>query len=141
MKFTKSQKATIELLQIMSLGHESLYGYKAQLGQLTHRQTLSVLNILSPLINNWGRKYKEFLVPSSTTTNNKLVKLAPNLPQHWLDPESKICREIADTIERETFIIEFNYVKLYIYSLALNQSPSLCLKRYQDKARRVIEIS
>ena len=60
MKFTKSQKATIELLQIMSLGHESLYGYKAQLGQLTHRQTLSVLNILSPLINNWGRKYKEF---------------------------------------------------------------------------------
>ncbi|KHC75738.1 hypothetical protein MGI_00305 [Candida albicans P75016] len=129
LKFTKSQKATIELLQIMSLGHESLYGYKAQLGQLTHRQTLSVLNILSPLINNWGRKYKEFLVPSSTTTNNKLVKLAPNLPQHWLDPESKICREIADTIERETFIIEFNYVKLYIYSLALNQSPKSMLEK------------
>lgn len=129
LKFTKSQKATIELLQIMSLGHESLYGYKAQLGQLTHRQTLSVLNILSPLINNWGRKYKEFLVPSSPIVNSKFAKLAPNFPQHWLDSNNKICREIADTIEQETFIIEFNYVKLYIYSLALNQSPKSMLEK------------
>lgn len=122
LKFTKSQKATIELLQIMSLGHESLYGYKAQLGQLSHQQTLSVLNILSPLLNNWGKKYKEFLIPSNN--NGRLAKLTPSLPQYWLKPDCKIVQEIQETIERETFIIEYNYVKLYIYSLALNTASS-----------------
>ena len=118
MKFTLSQKAQIELLQIMSLGHESLYGYRAQLGSLTQRQNLSVLNIISPLINNWGRKYRQFL----TSTSSRLSRVS-NLSQHWLNPNSKISRDVSACIETESFIFEFNYVKLYIYSLALSPSP------------------
>ncbi|RCK55878.1 Transcriptional activator ARO80 [Candida viswanathii] len=137
LKFTKSQKATIELLQIMSLGHESLYGYKAQLGQLSQKQTLSVLNILSPLINNWGKKYKEFLVP--TSHNGRLAKLTPTLPQYWLKPDCKVVQEIQETIERETFIIEYNYVKLYIYSLALNSASNSNIK--ESKKIKLDELS
>ncbi|RLV94284.1 Transcriptional activator ARO80 [Spathaspora sp. JA1] len=129
LKFTKSQKAQIELLQIISLGHESLYGYKAQLGSLSQRQNLSVLNIISPLINNWDRKYKAFLTPS----NNKLFKHISNITTHWLKPNSKVCNEIAEYIERESFIFEFNYVKLYIYSLALSPSPRALLEQKKNR--------
>ncbi|EGW34958.1 uncharacterized protein SPAPADRAFT_145658 [Spathaspora passalidarum NRRL Y-27907] len=129
LKFTKSQKAQIELLQIISLGHESLYGYKAQLGSLSQSQNLSVLNIISPLINNWGRKYKTFLTPS----NNKLLKHVSNITTHWLKPNSKVCHEIAEYIERESFIFEFNYVKLYIYSLALSPSPRALLEQKKNR--------
>ncbi|KAG7661319.1 ARO80 [[Candida] subhashii] len=129
LKFTKKQKAQIELLQIMSLGHESLYGYKAQLGSLSQRQNLSVLNIISPLINNWGHKYKYFLIPS----NSRLVKQVSNLQSHWLKPDSKVSKEVAECIERESFIFEFNYVKLYIYSLALSPSPKALREQRKRK--------
>ncbi|ODV80359.1 uncharacterized protein CANTADRAFT_89915 [Suhomyces tanzawaensis NRRL Y-17324] len=119
LKFTLSQKAQIELLQIMSLGHESLYGYRAQLGGLTQRQNLSVLSIISPLINNWGRKYKHFLKP---VNYNKLRNISNN---YWLQPNSKTAKEIAELIEQESFVFEFNYVKLYIYSLALSPTPKV----------------
>ncbi|KAI5961729.1 ARO80 [Candida margitis] len=118
-KFTKAQKAQIELLQIMSLGHESFYGYKAQLGQLSQRQNLAVLNIISPLINNWSRKYRQLLVP----TSGKLAKHVSNFQHQWTKPNSKICLEVNESIQQESFIFEFNYVKLYIYSLALSPSP------------------
>ncbi|KAI5955678.1 ARO80 [Candida jiufengensis] len=116
-KFTNAQKAQIELLQIMSLGHETFYGYKAQLGHLSKKQNLSVLNIISPLINNWSKKYKNFLVP----TTGKLSKHI----NHWSKLNSKISNEINECIQQESFIFEFNYVKLYIYSLALSPSPKL----------------
>lgn len=118
MRFTFIQKAKIELLQIMSLGHESLYGYKAQLGSLTQRQNLSVLNILSPILKNWSSKYKNLLKVSKT----KPVNLV-NLKQHLLDPNSKIATDLNEIIDRESLIFEFNYTKLYIYSLALSPSP------------------
>lgn len=115
--FTQAQRAQIELLQITSLGHESLYGYKAQLGSLSQRQNLSVLNIMSPMINDWARKYKKFLVPS----NPKFIK---NLtPEALRDSLSRVSSELAALIQNESFILEFNYTKLYIYSLALNPSP------------------
>lgn len=118
MRFTFIQKAKIELLQIMSLGHESLYGYKAQLGSLTQRQNLSVLNILSPILKNWSSKYKNLLKVSKT----KPVNLV-NIKQHLLDPDSKIATDLNEIIDRESLIFEFNYTKLYIYSLALSPSP------------------
>ncbi|ABN67456.2 hypothetical protein PICST_61599, partial [Scheffersomyces stipitis CBS 6054] len=127
LKFTLSQKAQIELLQIISLGHESLYGYKAQLGNMNQRQNLSILNIISPMINNWGRKYKQFLVAS-----NKLLRIT-NIQQHWYNPSSKIAKEISEAIERESLIFEFNYVKLYIYSLALSPSPRA---KYEQRRNR-----
>ncbi|KAK6200248.1 Septin-domain-containing protein [Scheffersomyces amazonensis] len=133
LRFTLSQKAQVELLQIISIGHESLYGYRAQLGSLTQRQNLSVLNLISPLINNWGRKYNHYLVPSS----HKLLRNVSNLQAHWLNPQSKISREIADSIERESFLFEFNYVKLYIYSLALSPSPRSLNEQKRNRKGKV----
>ncbi|GEQ69597.1 hypothetical protein JCM33374_g3269 [Metschnikowia sp. JCM 33374] len=117
LQFTEAQKAQIELLQITSVGHESLYGYKAQLGSLSQRQNLSILNFMNPMINSWSRKYKKFLVPSKP-------KLARKVNQESLrgcDP--KTAQALASGIENESFIFEFNYTKLYIYSLALSPSP------------------
>lgn len=123
--FTEAQRAQIELLQITSLGHESLYGYKAQLGSLSQRQNLSVLNIMSPMINNWARKYKKFLVPNGARLARKITAEALE------NPDSRLATELASTIENESFIFEFNYTKLYIYSLAL--SPSLkTRKKFED---------
>lgn len=123
LKFTLVQKAQIELLQIMSLGHESLYGYKAQLGNLSQRQNLSVLNIISPLINSWGRKFKLLLVPLPA----KLLRT--NIQQHWGNPRSKVCKEVSEALSRESLIFEFNYAKLYVYSLALSPSSTEQKKR------------
>lgn len=128
LKFTRAQKAKIELLQIMSLGHESLYGYKAQLGSLTQRQNLSVLNIMSPLLKNWRRKYLNFLVPSS----HKILKNVTNLQAHLENQNSKVAKELENLLENESFIFEFNYAKLYIYSLALSPSPKV-LKEFKQK--------
>ncbi|KAG5421985.1 ARO80 [Candida metapsilosis] len=128
-KFTKAQKAQIELLQIMSLGHESFYGYKAQLGQLSQRQNLAVLNIISPLINNWSRKYRQFLIP----TSGKLAKHVSNFQHQWTKPKSKTCQEINESIQQESFIFEFNYVKLYIYSLALSPSPRTMMGKKNNR--------
>ncbi|KAG7191537.1 uncharacterized protein KQ657_003042 [Scheffersomyces spartinae] len=116
-KFTKPQRAQIELLQIMSLGHESLYGYKARLGELTQRQSLSVLSILSPLISSWGRKYRLLLVPITP----KFQKYSQSvLQKSLLDQNSKVAVQLQDALLRESFIFEYNYLKLYIYSLALS---------------------
>ncbi|KAM9914305.1 hypothetical protein OXX69_000754 [Metschnikowia pulcherrima] len=117
LQFTEAQKAQIELLQITSVGHESLYGYKAQLGSLSQRQNLSILNFMNPMINSWSRKYKKFLVPSKS-------KLARNVNAETLRrTDSKVTQGLAAGIENESFIFEFNYTKLYIYSLALSPSP------------------
>lgn len=115
--FTQQQKAQIELLQIMSVGHESLYGYKAQLGALRQRQNLAVLSIMSPMIDAWGRKYKQYLVPLSPKFNRKFTS------DTLLDPSSKAGQLLAQNLRNESFIFEFNYTKLYIYSLALSSSP------------------
>lgn len=134
LKFTRNQKAKIELLQIMSLGHESLYGYKAQLGALSQRQNLAVLNIISPLLNGWVRKYREFLVPS----NSKLLHNSTQGQSQFLNPNSKLSKEVAEAIDRESFIFEFHYARLYIYSLALSPSPkSEDDKKGKRKSRKV----
>lgn len=117
LRLTRAQRAQIELLQIMSLGHESLYGYKAQLGSLNQRQNLLVLNIMNPMIVAWGRNYQHFLVPSSSKFARKIT------PETLRDPESKVSRELADIIQNETFIFDYNYLKLYLFSLALSPSP------------------
>lgn len=113
--FTRAQKAQIELLQIASVGHESLYGYKAQLGALSQRQNLAILSIMSPMINNWRYKYKLLLVPTAADTIRKLA----------FDPlhhDLKVAAAADSALQNESFIFEFNYTKLYIYSLALSPS-------------------
>lgn len=117
LQFTEAQKAQIELLQITSVGHESLYGYKAQLGSLSQRQNLSILNFMHPMISSWSRKYKKFLVPSKSKLARKLN------PDSFKGSDPRATQGLASGIENESFIFEFNYTKLYIYSLALSPSP------------------
>lgn len=116
LKFNFKQRAKIELLQIMSLSHESLYGHKAHLGNLSQRQNLAVLNIISPLINGWERKYKSLLRPS------KYKQYSLHNFSSLLDQNSKLAKDLYNCIEYESFIFEFNYAKLYVYSLALSSS-------------------
>lgn len=128
-KFTYSQRAQIELLQIMSLSHESLYGYKAQLGSLSQRQNLVVLNIISPLIDNWGKKYKGLMKPSNYRQHNL------NFSSLLLEQNSKLARDLSDCIEHEGFIFEYNYAKLYIFSLALSSTKTEDNNERKKKAK------
>lgn len=116
--FTESQRAQIELLQIISLGHESLYGYKAQLGCLTQRQNLAILNIMNPMIKNWGAKYRHYLVPTKSKTSSQIS--FDQIKEH----NPSIARKLHTLISNESFIFDFNYTKLYIFSLALSPSPN-----------------
>lgn len=45
------------------------------------------------------------------------------MQQHLTNPESKLAKELADVIDKESFIFEFHYAKLYVFSLALSPSP------------------
>lgn len=117
LSFTEPQKAQIELLQIMSLSHESLYGYKAPLGSLNQRQNLAILNIISPMVNNWARKYKHLMLPPS---NKWLRKYNIDDPSACDD---QTAAKLATYIQAESFVFEYNYAKLYIFSLALSPTP------------------
>lgn len=98
LKFTKSQKAKIELLKIISIGNETIYCDKGNLQLFIKdpRANLVILKILSPLIENWYKNYNDLLSPA---TNN------PNYHALMVDGESLIC--------------DYSYCQLYIYSLAL----------------------
>lgn len=117
LSFTEAQKAQIELLQIMSLSHESLYGYKAPLGSLGQRQNLAVLNIISPMINSWARKYRHLLQPPS---NKWLRKYNVDDPSSC---DKATASKLAAYIQAESFVFEYNYARLYIFSLALSPTP------------------
>lgn len=118
LQFTAQHKAYLELLQIMSVGHESLYGYQPQLESLDQRRILAVLGVLGPMLDFWGRKHKSLLVPTTSTLSYKVT--AENLAQ----PTGSVAQELAKYITHESLIFEFNYTKLYIYSLALSLSPN-----------------
>lgn len=132
LKFSLRQRAKIELLQIMSLSHESLYGYKAQLGSLSQRQNLAILNVISPLLSNWEKKYRHLMKP--TTAKNYNLSSNSNA---FLDQSSKNAKELFECIEFEGFIFEFNYAKLYIFSLALSSSPKTETDTSKKKPRKV----
>lgn len=63
-KFTAYQCASVELLQFLSLCYETLYGTKPKFITLDKYQTLAILDILSPVLENWYRKYYKLLKPS-----------------------------------------------------------------------------
>lgn len=115
--FTEVQRAQIELLQIISLGHESLYGYKAQLGCLSQRQNLAILNIMNPMIKNWGVKYRNLLIP---TRSKNIHEIQNNEVKNLSGPALE---RVHQLVWNESFIFDFNYTKLYIFSLALSPSP------------------
>lgn len=116
--FTEVQRGQIELLQIISLGHESLYGYKAQLGCLTQRQNLAILNIMNPMIKNWAHKYKNYLVPSKS----KMLASISFEAVKSLEPSAT--EKLHNVMVTESFIFDYHYTRLYIFSLALSPSTN-----------------
>jgi hypothetical protein len=118
LRFTFMQKAKLELLKIMSLAYETVYCGGNQLELSQHRQNLTVLSVLSPLIEHWYKTYKKLLKPSNPKNFNHHCNLnmATN-PKH--------VREITKQIDKESLICDYYYCQLYIYSLALSMENPL----------------
>jgi hypothetical protein len=119
LKFTFSQKAKLEILKIMSLAYETIYlGGNYPTDGTSSRQTLTVLGVLSPLIENWYRTYKKLLRPSNPKNFNHHC----NLKQAG---NAKHVNEITRQIDKESLICDYYYCQLYIYALALSMENPL----------------
>ncbi|CDK27289.1 unnamed protein product [Kuraishia capsulata CBS 1993] len=141
LKFTPMQRARLELLQFTSLCYESLYGNKPKLGGLTKHQNLALLDLMTPMLESWYRRYHQLLVPSSATSTSSQVHEAK-----ILQPDSKYCQKLAEMVDRESLIFDYHYAKLYVYSLALSSEAgetshgrnprldALSMSRYVDMA-------
>lgn len=133
LKFSKIQRAKIELLKIISLGYENVYNGK--LRSHDRHQRLSMLSVLSPLIKGWYNIYKTLLLPVSgpacslTKSSNKSFVF-----------------EITEKMEHESLISDYYYCQLYIYSLALqldNKEPGKSKLRLNEltKSARYVELA
>ncbi len=118
LKFSIMQKAKLELLKITSLAYETIYCGKYQVDGYNQFQNLSVLSILSPLIENWYKTYKKLLKPSNPKNFNHHCNLknATNI---------KHVNEITKQVDKESLICDYYYCQLYIYSLALSAENPL----------------
>lgn len=114
MKFTFAQKAKIELLKIMSLAYETIYNNgKSRPTTDSQKQTITILSILSPLIENWYKNFKKLLKPCNPKNFNHHCNLKhANNPKH--------VKEISKQVDKESLICDYYYCQLYIYSLALS---------------------
>ncbi|KAH3673121.1 hypothetical protein WICMUC_003877 [Wickerhamomyces mucosus] len=114
LKFSFTQKAKLELLKIMSLAYETIYSNNEKLkdNQLNHGQNLTILSILSPLIENWYKTYRKLLKPSNPKNSNQHC----NLKNCTVE---KHVSEITKQIDKESLICDYYYCQLYIYSLSL----------------------
>ncbi|QLQ78293.1 hypothetical protein HG537_0A05400 [Torulaspora globosa] len=106
LRFTQVQQAKIELLRIISIGYESIYSGKDRQQLLLNdpRRNLALLQIISPLIESWGKTYETLQKPAEGDNSPHTTRQSLMLVQK-IDGESLIC--------------EYNYCQLYIYSLAL----------------------
>ncbi|CCE79560.1 Piso0_001634 [Millerozyma farinosa CBS 7064] len=134
LKLTNIQKAKVEILQIMYLAHESLYGPKAKLNGLDQIQNLTVLNIISPLLNNWEKKYKALLTPPDMKSLEFL-----DLQSNFKNLSSKIRHDIAQFIDQESVILDFHYANLFIFSLALNPSSKNTDSSESERKKRKLD--
>lgn len=147
-KFTSYQMATIELLQFLSLCYETLYGTKPKFIMLDKYQTLAILDILSPILENWYRKYYKLLKPShlhnvtlnpKTNDNNNSSKTLPD----WLELLNnypKLNKDLNSSVERESLILDYYYTKLYLYSLALSGDTSVSANLKNSKKGRTLRL-
>lgn len=118
LKFTFIQKAKLELLKIMSLAFETVYCGQTQVDAAHHRQNLTVLSVLSPLIEHWYKTYKKLLKPSNPKNFNHHCNLSmASNPKH--------VQEVTKQIDKESLICDYYYCQLYIYSLALSMDNPL----------------
>lgn len=127
LSFSSYQKANIELLQFFSLCYETLYGTRPKFISLDKYQTLAILDILSPILENWYKKYYKLLKPSNIHCAPLSACNDDSLPD-WLyiiSKNPKIERDLTTSIERESLILDYYYTKLYLYSLALSGDISV----------------
>ena len=135
LQFTLYQKAKIELLQFFSLCYETLYGTRPKFISLDKYQTLAILDILSPILENWYRKYFKLLKPSNIHCA-QLTNCNDDTNPNWLqliNKNVKLERDLTISIERESLILDYYYTKLYLYSLALSGDTSVNLSLRNSK--------
>ncbi|GMG21306.1 unnamed protein product [Ambrosiozyma monospora] len=132
--FTSNQKATIELLQFASLCYETLYGRNPRLGTLDRYQNLTVLDILSPILENWYKKYYKLLKPSTSHSTGQKEDI------DWLSLQPKAIKDLTVQIGRESLILDYYYTKLFLYSLALSGDTSVNSSNNTSKKGRNLRL-
>ncbi|GME82644.1 unnamed protein product [Ambrosiozyma monospora] len=132
--FTSNQKATIELLQFSSLCYETLYGRNPRLGNLDRYQNLTVLDILSPILENWYKKYYKLLKPSTAHSTGQKEDI------DWLSLQPKMIKDLTVQIGRESLILDYYYTKLFLYSLALSGDTSVNSSNNTSKKGRNLRL-
>ncbi|QLL30729.1 hypothetical protein HG536_0A05440 [Torulaspora globosa] len=112
LRFTQVQRAKIELLRIISIGYESIYSGKDRQQLLLNdpRRNLALLQIISPLIESWGKTYQALQKPAEGSLDD-----SGSNPSH----SRRQSLSLVQTIDGESLICEYNYCQLYVYSLAL----------------------
>ncbi|CDO91739.1 unnamed protein product [Kluyveromyces dobzhanskii CBS 2104] len=133
LKFSKAQRGKVELLKIISLGYENVYNGK--LSSRDRHQRLSMLSVLSPLIEGWYNTYKALLVPCGGAPCS-LGKSS----------NRNVVFEMTENMERESIISDYYYCQIYIYSLALqwdNQEENTSKLRLNEitKSARYVELA
>lgn len=141
-QFTSYQKGSIELLQFFSLCYETLYGTRPKFISLDKYQTLAILDILSPILENWYRKYYKLLKPSNIHCA-PLAACNDDGSPDWLyliSLNPKLDRDLTVSIERESLILDYYYTKLYLYSLALSGDTSVNANLRNSKKGRNLRL-
>ncbi|TID30939.1 hypothetical protein CANINC_000461 [Pichia inconspicua] len=141
-QFSSYQKASIELLQFFSLCYETLYGTRPKFISLDKYQTLAILDILSPILENWYRKYYKLLKPSNLHCA-PLASCPDEASPDWLyliSLNPKLERDLTISIERESLILDYYYTKLYLYSLALSGDTSVNVNLRNSKKGRNLRL-
>lgn len=133
LKFSKLQRAKIEILKIVTLGYENVYSGK--LSSNDRHQRLSMLSVLSPLIEGWYNTYKSLLQPCQGAQVNLNMSTDKNL-----------VFEVTNKMDHESLICDYYYCQLYIYSLALqwdNEDQSASKLRLNEitKSARYVELA
>lgn len=133
LKFSKIQRGKVELLKIVSLGYENVYNGK--LSSHDRHQRLSMLSVLSPLIEGWYNIYKSLLVPCGGAA----CSIAKSSNKSFVF-------EMTEKVEHESLISDYYYCQLYIYSLALqwdHQDTSTSKLRLNEitKSARYVELA
>lgn len=109
--YSKSNKAKIELIRILATAYKTIYSGNAnqKLSSMNQSHNLALLDIFTPLLRNWALAFGRLLEPC-----NNIEPL--NLSERGT--KSSIFK-YRNLIEGESFICDYYYCQLYIFSLAL----------------------
>lgn len=107
LQFSNIQNAQYELLKILGLGYEAIYREQKYIKGLycNISSGFAILDALSSLINNWKDKYRGLLSEFSLIDASSAERNEVDVLYHT-------------GIMGETFISDYHYCQLYIYSFA-----------------------